>query len=140
MAKIKFDECLYFSAARVNRIVAKMSDQTFKRIGLSSTAAFILMYLGAEDQLNPSAIAEELSLDRSTVTRFLDKLETQGYLNRVSDGRTVNITLTQQGLETQDQLKKLWAQLNDQYQQALGVENEKQLRELLNQDFQILKK
>ena len=67
MAKINFDECLYFSSARVNRIVAKISDDQFNKLGLSSTAAFILMYLNTGDELNPSAIADELSLDRSTV-------------------------------------------------------------------------
>ncbi|MYV05685.1 MarR family winged helix-turn-helix transcriptional regulator [Furfurilactobacillus milii] len=139
MSKINFDECLYFASARVNRIVAKISDDQFKKLGLSSTAAFILMYLDTGDAINPSAIADELSLDRSTVTRFLDKLQRQGYIERTSQGRSVTVALTKAGLNLQTDLKQMWSTLNDQYIELLGADGEQTLRTLLNTDFGVLK-
>lgn len=135
MAKINFAECLYFSSGRFNRIIAQMSDREFKKLGLSSTAAFILMSLEDNDALNPSEIADQLSLDRSTITRFLDKLQRDGLIIRTSEGRKVTVVLTEQGTALQPQLKQLWSQLNEAYQRVLGVDVEERIRTELNAEF-----
>lgn len=140
MSKINFEECLYFSSARINRVIAKVSDQRFSTMGLSSTEAFILMYLDTGDELNPSSIADELSLDRSTVTRFLDKLENRNYIQRTHKGRQVLVTLTDDGMKLQKQLKKIWSDLNQAYIDMLGEDAEERLRTLLNDDFKKIQK
>ncbi|GEK29272.1 MarR family winged helix-turn-helix transcriptional regulator [Furfurilactobacillus siliginis] len=139
MSEINFAECLYFSSGRINRIIAKISDQQFNQLGLSSTAAFMLMYLDSDTDINPSAIADELSLDRSTVTRFLDKLEHAGYITRTVNGRNVTVTLTDDGKALQPRLMTMWSDLNEHYQTILGKAGEQQLRELLNQDFETIR-
>lgn len=139
MSGINFAECLYFASGRVNRIIAKVSDQQFNQLGLSSTAAFILMYLDSGSEINPSAIADELSLDRSTVTRFLDKLEHSNYIIRTVNGRSVIVTLTADGKALQPRLMRMWSDLNAKYQTILGEAGEQRLRELLNKDFEIIR-
>ncbi|PWG00361.1 MarR family winged helix-turn-helix transcriptional regulator [Levilactobacillus bambusae] len=135
MSNINFEDCLYFSSARFNRIVTQMSDQEFKRLGLSSTSAFILMALNADDVVSPSEIADQLYLDRSTITRFLDKLERDGYLTRTADGRRVHVQLTSAGKLLQPQLKIIWSALNEAYQQLLGKPSEERIRTLLNTTY-----
>lgn len=136
MSKIDFADCLYFSSARFTRLIAKISDQQFKRVGLSPTAAFILMSLNDGDDVSPSQLADDLSLDRSTITRFLDKLEQRTLITRTANGRSVIVTLTIDGKQLQPTLKQLWADLNRSYQRLLTVGGEAQLRGLLNTAFE----
>ena len=135
MSSINFEECLYFASGRLNRIVGKISDTRFKRYGLSSTAAFILMALSQEDSLNPTQIASQLSLDRSTITRFLDKLERDGFIRRQANGRQIDVQLTDKGQAMQPDLKREWAALNQAYLDQLGPEFEEHLRQALNTAF-----
>lgn len=136
MSSINFEECLYFASARLNRIVGKVSDSRFKQYGLSSTAAFILIALSQEDSLNPTQIAQQLSLDRSTITRFLDKLERDGYIVRQANGRQMDVQLTAQGLKLQPDLKREWAALNQAYLDQLGPDFEERLRQSMNDAFE----
>lgn len=136
MNTINFAECLYFSSARFNRVIAQISDTQFKKVGLSSTAAFILMKLEEGDVLNPSQIADELSLDRSTITRFLDKLERDNLITRTSKGRSVQVQLSSAGRQLQPELKQIWSDLNKTYQTVLGKSFENELRKKLNQAFE----
>ncbi|AEV96007.1 MarR family winged helix-turn-helix transcriptional regulator [Pediococcus claussenii] len=136
MNTINFSECLYFSSARFNRVIAQISDTQFKKIGLSSTAAFILMKLDEDDMLNPSQIADDLSLDRSTITRFLDKLERDEMITRTPKGRSVQVQLSSAGKRLQPKLKQIWFNLNKTYQTVLGKKFENELRENLNKAFE----
>lgn len=140
MTMINFQDCLYFSSARFNRVIGKISDTRFKQYGLSTTAAFILMALNETDVLNPTQIADQLSLDRSTITRFLDKLERDGYLQRSQQGRSINVTLTAKGKGLQPDLAREWSILNDEYIQQLGPKVEALLRETLNDAFEAYSK
>lgn len=136
MSQINFAECLYFSSARLNRMIAKISDDTFKKMGLSSTAAFILMGLEDGDVLYPSQLATELSLDRSTITRFLDKLQRDGLIERTMVGRSVEVRLSPAGRQLQPELMQTWSDLNKHYQDLFGVEEEATLRGHLNEQFE----
>lgn len=116
-------------------MVIQMSDKAFAQVGLSPTAAFILMSLQDGDQVLPSQLAKDLFLDRSTITRFLDKLTTLELITRAQEGRHVKVTLTASGQALQPRLQQLWTALNQQYQQVFGVEGEQAVRQLLNEAF-----
>lgn len=135
MNQPKFSDCLYFASARLNRYIAKIGDTKFKQIGLSSSSAFVLMCIADNPAINPSEIADELYLDRSTITRFLDKLEVQGFITRVSDGRSVKINVTPMGHKLIPAIANVWDDLNQTYADLLGADTEKNFRATLNQHF-----
>jgi DNA-binding MarR family transcriptional regulator len=89
-----FEECLYFNSNALARTVTRIWTEAYKPFGLSPPHAFMLRVILAKPGLMPRQLARELSLSRSTVTRFLDSLEQRGYLLRkftASDGREVQV-------------------------------------------------
>ena len=76
--------------------------------------------------LSPRELAEDLSLSRSTVTRFLDSLEKKGFVRRESvgkDGREIQVYPTAKAEDIRDQLNETRVELMERISTLLG-ENE----------------
>ena len=73
----------------------------------------ILECLWEQDGATPKTIGQRCSLDKSTVTGLLSKMERQGLIARTAhseDKRSVRIFLTDQGREKAEAIKKIgWA-------------------------------
>lgn len=81
--------------------------------------------------VTPAQIADKIGIDRSAITRLVDRLEKKGMVERYHDGldrRSVKILLTQTG-------KRAMAALND----AARQHQEKFLQQLPNTEYRGLK-
>lgn len=131
MIKELNNSCLYFSSNRLNRLMTKLADETFKPLGLSPTYAYLLLVLNEIDDVTSKKLSEELFLTQSTVTRLVDKLVGQGYVERRLVGRNSFVKLTQKGKDIQKDLRKHWYILHDKYEEIIGKEKaEEVVREL----------
>ncbi len=102
-----FEECLYFNSNALARAVTRIWTAAYKSFDLSPPHAFMLRVVLAKPGLMPRELAAELSLSRSTVTRFLDSLEKRGFLVRkmvAKDGREVQIFPTKSAQEIHEEL------------------------------------
>ena len=128
-----FERCLYFNLNALVRKVDRIWTQAFKEAGLSPAHAYLLRLVLAEPDITQSAIAEELHLEKSTVTRFIDALEEKGYLRRSRDGREVRIrpTAAARRLESElnTQADALYAQMTGAIGRTDLVELVRRLRE-----------
>jgi DNA-binding MarR family transcriptional regulator len=89
-----FEECLYFNSNALARTVTRIWTEAYRPYDLSPPHAFLLRVVLAKPGLLPRELAEELSLSRSTITRFLDSLEQRDLLIRKpteKDGRELQI-------------------------------------------------
>jgi DNA-binding MarR family transcriptional regulator len=87
---------LYAASLAVNRTYKPMLDA----LGLTYPQYLVLSTLWEEDGLAVSAIADRLSLEPSTITPLVKRLEAAGFLSRVrnkKDERQVIVSLTDQG-------------------------------------------
>lgn len=104
-----FEKCLYFNSNALARSVTKVWTDAYKRFDLSPPHAFMVRLVLAQPGIFPRDLADELSLSRSTVTRFLDSLEKKGFISRKAtgeDGREVRVFPTSKA-------KKIHVQLNE---------------------------
>lgn len=118
-----FESCLYFNSNALARTVAKIWTDAYRRFDLSPPHAFLLRAVLAKPGLLAMDLAEELALSRSTVTRFLDSLEKNGFIERVStkvDGREVSIYPTEQAKAIHQSLDETGAQLTKAMQELFG--------------------
>ncbi len=69
MIKCLGKACLFFTANRFARLLTKMAEESFFKIGLSPTEAFALMILNEEGAMGSSKLGQRLHLSPSTVTR-----------------------------------------------------------------------
>lgn len=85
-----FERCLYFNTQNLARTINRIWVDEFKKYDLSPAHAYLLRLVLAEPGLLQRDIAAQLGLSKSTVTRFIDSLETRGFLSRrisTADGR-----------------------------------------------------
>ncbi|VAX09386.1 hypothetical protein MNBD_GAMMA25-949 [hydrothermal vent metagenome] len=102
-----FERCLYFNINALTRKVNKIWDQAFSELGFSPAHAYLLRLVLEMPSISQKEIAEELKLEKSTVTRFIDNLQERGYLKRTKNGR-------EQIIQPTAAAKKLEVQLNEQ--------------------------
>ena len=118
-----FERCLYFHTNALARQVNKLWEQAFDDLGLSPAHAYLLRLVLAQPGISQGRIAEELKLEKSTVTRFVDSLEQRGYLNRIKSGREVEIMPTQKCKNIARQLQARGDILYKQISELIGKRN-----------------
>jgi len=77
-----FERCLYFNVNALTRAVNQIWDSAFAEFDLSPSHAYLLRLTLANPGLTPKQISQELKLEKSTITRFLDSLEKKGMIRR----------------------------------------------------------
>ncbi len=102
-----FERCLYFNLNALVRKVDKIWDQAFQEMGLSPAHAYLLRLVLTQPAITQKQIADELRLEKSTVTRFIDALEEKSLLRRTRSGREQRVAPTAAA-------RRLEAQLNAQ--------------------------
>lgn len=102
-----FEECLYFNSNALARTVSRIWTKAYSQFELSPPHAFLLRVVLAKPGLLPRELAEELSLSRSTITRFMDSLEQRHLLIRKptgKDGRELQVYPTKRAIEIHQEL------------------------------------
>ena len=132
-----FERCLYFNSNALVRKVNQTWKQAFKEVGLSPSHAYLLRLVIATPGLSQQMIADELNLEKSTVTRFIDKMEGEGYLTReiLSNRQTRehNIYPTDKALALSDKLEAIGDRLYADMLNAVGDDDLNQLVSALRQ-------
>jgi DNA-binding MarR family transcriptional regulator len=103
--------CLGVRIGRLHRVVARRFDQALRPLGLSLPQLEVLGVLMLRGPLKPSAVAEALGVERSTISRNLSLMAQRGWveLEFLPSGRSTSATLTHQGIETLAQARTAWA-------------------------------
>ncbi|MBM9577776.1 winged helix-turn-helix transcriptional regulator [Leptospira sp. 201903070] len=115
--------CLNFNLKRASRAIAQYFDRILDPVGLTSARFNILMTLGTTEGMELAPMAELLVLDRTTLLRNLEPLETLGYVKDIpSDNkRARKVALTENGWETLRLAYPVWKEAHDHVVQNLGV-------------------
>ena len=123
MFMFMFENCLYFNSNALARTVSRIWTEAYRPFDLSPPHAFLLRLVLARPGLMPRELAKELSLSRSTVTRFLDSLESRGLLLRkatTEDGREVQVYPTRTSLAIHAQLDQTGQNLSKKMARIIG--------------------
>lgn len=126
----KYCNCLYYSSNVLARVLTKMADDAFKSVGLAPSYAFLLMTVNNRPGIQPSELSKELQLSPSTVTRLVEKMEHQGYLKRVSEGRATRVEPTDKSRELDSEIRNAWQSLSERYAEVLGERYSEVLTEM----------
>lgn len=131
MVEEYFSCCLYFTASKLARVIARLAEEEFASTGLSPTYAFLLMAVCEKPGIAQQDLAARLHLTPSTVTRLLDKLEGKGLAVRRTTGKNSHVFLTAKGEEAQGDIKQAWGRLYDRYSAILGRKEGDRLTEII---------
>lgn len=108
----------------LTRNINKVWDIAFKKHGLSPAHGYLLRVVLSNPGITQKDIADELLLDPSTVTRFIDALSARGMIERQpskDNARESTIFPTAQGKALQEELEETGQNLYKSMRKTLGA-------------------
>jgi DNA-binding MarR family transcriptional regulator len=100
----------------------KLALESWKPVNLSPSHAYLLMLVIEKPGIQPGALAEEMQLTPSTITRLLEKLEERRLVIRNSDGKMINVFPTSKAKEMLGKLNDCVNHFYEAYSSIIGKE------------------
>jgi MarR family transcriptional regulator, organic hydroperoxide resistance regulator len=122
-----FCQCLYFTANALARKTEKLAQESWSKVNLSPSHAYLLLMVLQEPGIQPSVLADHLQLQPSTITRLIEKLEERKLLVRTADGKITNVYPSPKGKELLPKLKECLSEFYNSYSAILGKEESARL-------------
>ena len=120
----EISECLYFTISKMFRMINRIAEESFEKIDIYPTHAFLMMLLKEEkDGLSVNEISSFLAIAPSTVTRFVDKLVSKGYVVREKMGKNSFTKITEKGLDEIDEIYEAWQGITEKIEELVGDKN-----------------
>jgi DNA-binding MarR family transcriptional regulator len=118
---------MYFSSQAMARKVEKLAQQSWKKVDLSPSHAYLLMMVLDEPGIQPSALVEELLLTPSTITRLIEKLEEKKLVVRTTEGKLTNVYPTPKAKDLLPKLNACLEEFYKTYSSILGKDESAQM-------------
>ncbi len=126
-----FDRCLYFNINALTRVVNRIWAKAFEKYELSPAHGYMLRVVLSNPGISQKQLANELRLEKSTITRSVDALQKKGFVIRktghTSDAREHSLYATEQAKAIQTELETLGDDLYQTMKSKIGSENLKLL-------------
>jgi MarR family transcriptional regulator, organic hydroperoxide resistance regulator len=118
----KYCKCLYFTANALARKVERLALESWSKVNLSPSHAYLLMMVNDEPGVQPGELADHLQLQPSTITRLIEKLEQRKLVVRTTEGKLTNVYPTPKGRQFQSKLRECLHEFYGRYSDILGKE------------------
>lgn len=115
-------ECLAVRARIASRDITRLYDDALRPLGLRITQLSVLVAISVMETALPSEIGEALHLDRSTLSRTLERMKTNGWIREIEgdDGRSRPVRLSPKGRSLINRAFPIWEQTQKHAQTVLA--------------------
>ncbi len=127
ISESKYCHCLYFTTNALARKVEKLAKESWRKVGLSPSHAYLIMMVIEEPGVQPKFLSEHLQLKPSTITRLIEKLEHKKLVVRTAEGKITNVYPTPKGKDLLPRLKDCLNSFYNNYGEVLGKEESSRL-------------
>lgn len=118
------EHCLCYKMRSASRTITRIYDEQLKQTGIKANQFTMLVAINIMQPVSISKLAEQLTMERTTLTRNLTPLEKDNLIVlNAGKGRTRYVSLTQTGSQLVEETKPLWQQAQEKVQQALGQDD-----------------
>jgi DNA-binding MarR family transcriptional regulator len=117
-------QCACTALKRAARIVGRAYDAGLASAGVSVTQYAILANVQRYAPISQMRLAGHLGLERTTLYRTVESLATRGWLTATPTGEGVTkvLALTPAGAQVLAQARRVWAQLQQRFEDAFGTD------------------
>lgn len=129
----------YFSIKKLNRILEKKTEETYRKIGLSHTYALTLFILSQEDGKCYKDLADILCITAPSMTKIIEKLNRRDLVNIIPNGRTKQIYLSDKGKDLADVIAETFFSTRQEFIKLAEINNLNDISTLNTQITQITK-
>lgn len=123
---------MYFVSNALARKIEKIARESWDKINLSPSHAYLLMLVIDNPGVQPTTLSEELHLSPSTITRLIEKLEQKKLLVRTYEGKETNVYPTPKAKDLSVKLKQCVEDFYTCYSTILGKEESARLIQSMN--------
>ena len=115
-------DCVATRLRLANRVITKVYDDALRPLGLTVTQLSMLVVAEDRGLIRQSQVGAELRLDDSTLSRNLERMRANGWLEEVSadDARVHSYRLTEAGRTLLDKAIPAWRSAQGEAQRLLG--------------------
>ena len=112
----KLKNCKCFKIRKASRLVTQIYDKKLQPLDLKITQFSILSFIATSGEKNLIKLANELHMDRTTLTRGLAILKKKKYVKDMGskDSRKRIVSLTKDGLDVLDKAIPLWMEAEEE--------------------------
>lgn len=106
-------ECVARRLRQVNRTITRLYDEALRPHGLTVNQLNILAVVISEKQIRPGQLGQSLGMEKSTVSRTVDRMVRKDWLKVTpgTDGRTQLLTVTAKGRKLLLNVTPVWDNL-----------------------------
>lgn len=125
MAGTMAAECLAFRVRALNRVITNLYDAALKPFGITVNQTTILIMLSYVGQASPGRIGQVLIMEKSTVSRNLNRMKKQGWIRATETeegGKEQVVSVLPRGKELLAALHPAWANAQKDASRLLGEE------------------
>jgi len=132
--------CTNLRLRRFTRRISREYDAVVTAAGLKTTQYSLLSHIHHMGPMRLAALAAELDMDASTLTRNLQPLVAQGWVEQQpgEDARSRQVTLTAAGRAKRSEAQRVWKQAQLSLNDRLGAERVVRLHALIDECMAIL--
>ncbi|MEE8156998.1 MAG: MarR family transcriptional regulator [Gammaproteobacteria bacterium] len=115
-------ECLAVRVRLLNRTITGIYDDALRPFGLTAGQLSILAAVARQDPISPRDIAQRLNMEKSTVSRSIDRMRRNGWLivARAESGRGQRLTLSKKGRNLLEKSLPGWEKAQTKARALLG--------------------
>mgnify|MGYP001472277214 CR=1 FL=1 len=108
--------CKCFKMRKASRVVTQFYDKKLKPVGIRITQFTILSLIATTQKKTLISLADDLMMDRTTLTRGLNILLKEGFIEQIKadDSRKKIMKLTEKGHKVLDKAIPLWLEAEHQ--------------------------
>lgn len=128
---MQLNQCINFLLNKTQNSVLIHFRSKLNEYNVTPVQYAVLKCLWDEDMLSPKQISQEISLDASTVTGILDRLENKNLIRRTpssTDRRTLIIALTDKGRALQADIDRVILEANRDVLADLSSDEQEKLK------------
>ena len=126
--------CACANLRKLARIITQVYEKQMQSTGLKVTQYYMLVNIARHKEVSVSMLGEIMLLDQTTITRNVNTLKKNGYVNITKDKndlRTKSISITDIGLAKLEEATPIWFQIQEKVENGMGKEKYKDLLETL---------
>lgn len=113
-------DCLGLRVQRLNREVTRLYDAHARAHGMTAARINVLAAIAANPGIQARDLVDPLSLEKSTLSRNLGRLERDGLVRTKAKGRGRLLHLTASGKRKMEALYPSWKQAQEEAEVLLG--------------------
>jgi len=125
-------ECIAVRVRLINRVISALYDEALRPFGLRISQANILAAVARLGEGRPGAVSRILRIEKSTLSRDLDILKQNGWLESdpPAGGRNQTVRLTSEGTRLLGGIGPSWEKAQAEARRLIGEDGEAALRQM----------